>query len=296
MEDDVVDVYAEGLRRAGLSESTIRNQRRWVSRFMRECGKGEALDALRIADVDVFLARWLPSLSRRTRRAPISALRRFLTFLRQQDIIGTDLASQVISVRAYRDESLPHGIDRHEIKRVLAQVDRGGANGARDYAILLLMAVYGLRASEVLALTTGSLDWEHDMLRVERPKTRDRLDLPLMPEVGNALLEHLRRTGRPAEAGGIFAFPQKNKTAALAKVVKRYLRKAGIKLNGRTTSLFRHSLAMEMVRQRVPLKHIGDALGHRHPASTYAYAKSDIERLRLAALSCPEGGVRCPSR
>lgn len=291
MEDDIVDVYVDGLRQAGLCESTIRNYRCWVSRFVNECGKREALDALQIADVDAFLARWLPSLSRRTRHAPISALRRFLAFLHRQEIIGTDLASQVIGVRAYRDESLPHGIDRREIKRVLAQVDRGGPTGVRDYAILLLMAVYGLRASEVLGLTTRSLDWEHDMLRVERPKTRDRLDLPLLPEVGNALLDYLRRMRRPVDTGPIFVFPQKNKTPAIAWIVKRHLRKAGIDLNGRITSLFRHSLAMEMVKQGAPLKDIGDALGHRHLASTYVYAKSDIERLRLAALSCPEGGA-----
>jgi site-specific recombinase XerD len=296
MADDIVDVYVEGLRQAGLSESTIRNHLCWVSRFVNECGNGETLRALRIADVDAFLARWLPSLSRRTRGAPVSVLRRFLAFLRRQDIIGTDLASQVIGVRAYRDESLPHGIERHEIKRVLAGIDRSGAHGVRDYAILLLMAVYGLRASEVLGLSTGSLDWEHDMLRVERPKTRDRLDLPLLPEVGNALLDYLRRMRRSADTGPIFVFPQKNKTAAVAWIVKRHLRRAGIGVDGRITSLFRHSLAMEMVKQGVSLKDIGDALGHRHPASTYVYAKSDIERLRLASLSCPEGGAPCPSR
>jgi len=296
MEDDIVDVYVQELRQAGLSESAIRNHRCWVSRFVNECGEGAALDTLRIAEVDAFLARWLPSLSRKTRHLPVSALRKFLAFLHRRDIIEADLASQVIGVRAYRDESLPHGIDRCEIKRVLAQVDRSGPNGTRDYAILLLMAVYGLRASEVLGLTTRSLDWEHDILRVERPKTRDRLDLPLLPEVGNALLDYLRRMRRPADTGPIFEFPQKNKTQAIAWIVKRHLHKAGIDLNGRITSLFRHSLAMEMVQQGVPLKEIGDALGHRHLASTYVYAKSDVERLRLAALSCPEGGARCLSR
>jgi site-specific recombinase XerD len=152
------------------------------------------------------------------------------------------------------------------------------------------MAVYGLRVSEVLGLSLDALDWEHDKIRVARSKSKDHLDLPLLPEVGNAILDYLQR-GRPnSESKALFII----KTCQVQTIVRKYFRQLKLEPHGHATSLFRHSLAMEMVSQGIPLKNIADVLGHRHLASTYVYAKSDVEGLRAAALPAV-GGALCRS-
>jgi integrase/recombinase XerD len=284
MEKSILEQYVEHLKCRGFREGSIQHHRLWASRFVDAVGDEQCfLGRLRIEQADAFLSAWLPSLARWTRLLPIAVLRSFLRFLFQRGLVETDLAPMLMNVRLYRSESLPRGIERSQVARVLEQVDRDKSNGARDYAILSLFASYGLRASEILALQVRSVDWTHDLIRVVRPKTCDSLDLPLSPLVGNALLDYLQREW-PGDTDELFVFPQRYKGAALRNMVKKYLAKAEVKKHGIATSLFRHSLAMELVKQEVPVKSIADVLGHRHLASTYVYAKSDIERLRRAAL------------
>ena len=131
----------------------MQNHNRWVSRFLEyKEALGIDLSDLGIGEVDSFLIQWLPTLSRRTRHGVIGVMRKFLGFLHHEDIIKTNLAAQVIGVRAYRDVFLPKGLSRCEVERVLTQVDREKQHGQRDYAVVILLAIYGLRASEVVAL------------------------------------------------------------------------------------------------------------------------------------------------
>lgn len=289
-----IEDYKESLRTRGRCEATIQSHNGWVTRFLTGRNPEVQESDIRIEEVDAFLTLWLPSLSRRSRSTPLAALRGFLNFLYQQGLAQTDLSPLIIGVRIYRNEFLPQGLARAEIKRVLEHIDRSSPNGSRDYAVLLLMGTYGLRVSEVVALTLDSMDWEHDKIRVERPKTRDRIDLPLLSQVGNAIVDYLQRERPTSDSDALFVFPQKLKTCVIAKAVQRYLRKAGLESHGHLTSLFRHSLAMEMVSQGVAYKGIADVLGHRHLASTYVYAKSDVEGLRAAALPAVGGNTCLP--
>lgn len=210
-------------------------------------------------------------------------------------MVERDLSSLVISVRIYRNEFLPKGLKRSEIIRVLGQVDRRAEHGMRDYAIMILLATYGLRVSEILSLKLADFDWGHDAIRFYRPKTRDHLDLPLLAEAGNAVIDYLRHERPRVAAPELFVFPQKEKTAKVMSIARKYFQRAGIEVTGNVTRTFRHSLAMEMVSRDVPFKVISDALGHRNGDSTYVYAKTDVTKLREAAL-CPPGGESCPSR
>lgn len=289
-----MEQYLATMRRRGRAERTIESHRLWLTRFLqnRQPEREENVE-IRIEEVDVFLTIWLPSLARRTRHSPLAALRGFFRFLFQEGLAQTDLSVQIMGLRIYRNEFLPQGLNRDEIKRVLEKIDRNSPHGIRDYAIILLMATYGLRVSEVVALTLESVDWEHDRILVTRPKSRDELDLPLLSEVGNAIVDYLRKERPSGQSDALFVLPQRGKTHAVMGIVRKYLRKAGLKRQGHVTSLFRHSLAMEMVGQGIAFKEISDVLGHRHLASTYVYAKSDVERLRLAALPAA-GGVSWP--
>src|SRR5204863_6259545 len=83
-----------------------------------------------------------------------------------------------------------------EVNRVLAGVDRRSAGGRRDYAILLLLVTYGLRAREIAALTLDDIDWKRERLAIPERKAGHSTAFPLSTVVGEALVGYLRH-GRP---------------------------------------------------------------------------------------------------
>jgi site-specific recombinase XerD len=288
MSKDLLDAYRAFLSGLELSASTIDSHSRWAARFLDHLSNsGVRVSETEIKHVDAFLALWMPTLGRATRNAPVSVLRRLLGFLYEQKITTINMSGQVIGPRIYHAGSLPKGLSREQVKRVIAQVDRQGEHGHRDYAILLLLAFYGVRVSKVTSLLLSSIDWEHDTIRFIRPKIQDHLDLPLLPEVGNAILEYLQWERPAVGDDALFFYPQKQKTIPIIRRVKRYMKAAGIEVTGPVTAMFRHGLAMELLAQNVPLKTIADTLGHRHLISTCVYAKTEVDRLREAALPLP---------
>src|SRR5207244_5996166 len=70
------------------------------------------------------------------------------------------------------------------------------ATWLRDHAILMLLSTYGLRTGEMVRMRLDDIDWRADRLRVRQSKTGAESFLPLLPRVGEALLNYLRR-GRP---------------------------------------------------------------------------------------------------
>jgi len=97
----------------------------------------------------------------------------------------------------YEPEGIPSALAAEDVRKVL-EVTRSDLSpiGLRDYAILMLLATYGLRAAEIVRLRLEDIDWRRDILRVCHAKTGTHSELPLMAEPGNALLRYLEK-GRP---------------------------------------------------------------------------------------------------
>jgi integrase/recombinase XerD len=87
---------------------------------------------------------------------------------------------------------------------LLRSIDITSAIGLRDYAIFILIATYGLRASEVVALTLDDVAWRKGVLRIHQRKTASPLELPLTNEVSAALVKHLKRNTPPSPYRSIF--------------------------------------------------------------------------------------------
>jgi integrase/recombinase XerD len=107
-----------------------------------------------------------------------------------------DLSKAIESPRRYSLSNLPRSITWSEVEQMLLKVDRRSVVGKRDYAILLLLVTYGLRAREVGALTLDDIDWKRDRLDVRGRKAGHSTAYPLAPAVGEALLDYLKQ-GRP---------------------------------------------------------------------------------------------------
>ena len=111
-------------------------------------------------------------------------LRVFLRYVHRQRLLARDLSGTVEAAPVYRLASIPRSITWDEVRRMLDTVDRRTIVGRRDYAMLLLLVTYGLRAREVAALTLDDIDWPHDRLRVPERKAGHSTAYPLSPLVG----------------------------------------------------------------------------------------------------------------
>src|SRR5436305_1168508 len=80
----------------------------------------------------------------------------------------------------------PRTLPWTDVQRILRAIGRSEAPGRRDFAIVLLLATYGLGAAEVLGIRLQDLDWQAGILRVRRPKTNMTIELPLLPAVAKA--------------------------------------------------------------------------------------------------------------
>jgi integrase/recombinase XerD len=83
------------------------------------------------------------------------------------------------------------------VKKVLAAAQKDRTpKGLRDYAILMLLSIHGMRAGEITALRLDDVDWRREVVRIYHSKTGATSYLPLRREVGEALLRYLQ-TARP---------------------------------------------------------------------------------------------------
>jgi site-specific recombinase XerD len=220
------------------------------------------------------------------------ALRSFLRYCYLAGLIEHDLSAAALPVSGRRRSLLPQGIGPAQAKALLGACDRRRATGRRDYAVIVLMLRLGLRAGEVAALRLEDLDWRAGQVTVHGKGGRmDQLPLPV--DVGEAIAGYLRR-GRPRTAAREVFLRVRPPRAGLTRsgvtnIVLDAARRAG--LGAVRAHRLRHTAAGDMLRAGAPLAEIGQVLRHRSLASTAAYARVDVERLRTIARPWPTGAT-----
>ena len=212
----------------------------------------------------------------------------FFRYLFRVGLMARDLSKAIESPRRYRFSDLPRSITWSDVEQMLQKVDRRSTVGKRDYAILLLLVTYGLRAREVGALTLDDIDWKHNHLHVRGRKAGHSTAYPLAPRVGEALLDYLKH-GRPETTLRAIFFRAHAPYTPLSCVavslrVKWYLQKAGLNVSRPGSHTLRHTCVQRLVDSGFSLKTIGDFVGHGTPDATRIYAKVNIEALREVAL------------
>lgn len=280
-----------------LASVTIVNYVPFIVGFLKErFGTGSVeLSKVRARDVVRFVQRQAPRLHLKRAKLLTTALRAFLRYGCYRGEIRADLMTAVPTVANWSMPLIPRAIAPEQVRRVLARIDRSTAVGRRDYAILLLLARLGLRASEIVFLELEDIDWKAGCLSI-RGKGGRRTQLPLPKDVGDAIVAHLRH-GRPRTSSRrVFlcaSAPIRGFLGAstVSTIVRRALLRAGVHAPTAGAHQFRHGLASEMLRHGASLREIGELLGHRSPATTKIYAKVDLKALHTLALPWP-GGVR----
>jgi len=300
LREQVVARYREHLNRErGLAESTMAYHCATATEFLLTIGfdgKRATLKRLAPQQIAAFLRAIGPRLSRESLQHVVSHLRSFLRFLSRDGEVPRGLESSIDTPRVYRGERLPRSLPWETVRTFLGEIDRSTPIGRRDYAMFLLIATYGLRASEVVSLRLDDIEWRAAQLRVPRAKVTSPLVLPLTKEVGAALIDYLRnaRPGLACREVFIRTRPPLGPITPIgvADAFRHRALRGALPIPHLGPHCLRHSLAVHLLRQGTSLKAIGDLLGHRSIESTCVYLRLNVEDLRDAALDLPPEGRR----
>ena len=285
-----VDAFVAAQRERGWrSEATCRVGRSRIERFLEYLESGSvALRDLTADDIDGFFAAMAPRWGRPSVAVAAWALRCWLDYAGQVGWVRPGLSAAVQAPPRYRLQGLPLGPAWETVGRMLAATAGDTPQQIRDYAILLMLAVYGLRSGELRRLRLDDIDWRRDRIRLQRSKSGRQDAVPLQPAVGEALARYLTQA-RPATAGRVVfltVLPPYRPLSApgLASLVaSRYPADARPE-RGRGPHGLRHACARRLMASGHSFKAVGDLLGHRSPASTSIYAKVDLRSLRQVAF------------
>lgn len=273
------------MKRSSLVTETgqIKRFLAWLPRRRRK------LWSLTPSCIDEFLTQYGKTVRPRTLAGVCCGLRAFLRFLHATGRVRVDLARCVEGPRLFRYASPPRALRWEDVRRILARIDRSTLTGKRDYAMFLLMATYGMGASDVLGLRLDDIDWQAGTILLVRRKTGTTTLLPLLGAVGKAMVAYLRTTPRPHPTRSLLlqtlapfaplAF------SGLARRWERYTEAAGVSYQG--THALRHTHASRQVEAAAPPKVVSDILGHANPRSLSTYARVATERLRVVCLPLP---------
>ena len=268
-----------------LSPSTLHHYEMCVGEFLNWIGQqGKALEDVTLEDISGYLHILTQRKLKRTSIAlHVAKLRNFFRYAESKHWCRAGLAA-LDAPRIYRLESLPRGPAWNDVQRLLAACAGNSPSEIRDHAMLLVIAVYGLRSGEVRHLRLDDIDWEREIICIRRPKQRKSQHYPLVPEVGVAILRYLREVRPKCKLREVFLTsvqPYRTLTApGLCSMVRNRLHRLGLVLPCYGPHALRHSCATHLLAEGVSLKEIADHLGHVSLAATQMYAKVDLTALR----------------
>lgn len=222
-----------------------------------------------------------------------TAVRMFLRFLIANGKCSAGLDASIPTLAHWRLSSLPRYLQPDEVERVIASCDPNTKVGKRDRAIMLLLARLGLRASDIVKLRLGDINWKEAWIQVSG-KGRYQTRLPLTQELGDTIVSYLI-DGRPqTDTDTLFIrdrapFRAFTSHCAISMRVKQAMGRAGVTCPSRGAAhLLRHSAASSMLRQGASLQEIAAILRHRSIETTQIYAKVDVISLRQIVQPWPE--------
>lgn len=284
--------FIESRRRYGISEKTLRSNELYLSRFSEYLSKQKLGNIIELNASHILgFINTLAGTSNATAHCTLCSIRVLLRYLYEEKILEKDFSYVVPQIKIDKTSRIPSAYNKEEIQKLLDSVDRGNPKGKRDYAILLLASRLGMRAGDICRLTFTNLKWEHNEIELIQEKTQEKILLPLLPEVGSAIIDYLKY-GRPiTDSTTIFVrhtCPITSLTPpTLHSIVYQYMQLAGINVpDGKKHGphALRHSLASALLEENIPLPIISEVLGHTTTDTTSIYLKIDVNHLRRCAL------------
>ena len=284
-EIDALCRYSEVER--GLSPATIATVRHSLRKFFKHT-RVQQLSRLKIADVEhFFVLLGKQGWTRHGIRSIAHQLRMFFRYGEEMGWTKPGIAVSIHGPRVYQHEQLPLGPSWPDVQRLLASTETNRKVDIRDRPILLLLAVYGLRVSEVQRLRLEDVNWEQKTLTIIGTKQRCARVCPLIPSLAEAIARYIREVRPPTHYREIFlrmyAPRRPFRHGGLYGIVATRFERLAIKSPRTGPHSLRHACATHLLSQGLTLTEVGGHLGHRSADSTRIYAKVDMPALREVA-------------
>ena len=282
-----LDAFTEYCKSMEYASSTQKSYRRIAENLLNFLEGRSILLKTLDANILTDFVKTLLGYSYKMVEFVLCGTRAFLRFLHGENYLSVDW-SGALPNKQTRIQSVWNPDD---LQKLISAIDRGNPCGKRDYAIILLVAKLGLRSIDVKRLTFENFNWNENYLEFLQSKTSAPIRLPLLKDVGWAVIDYLKN-GRPAsESPHVFLrhlapIEPFSDEDHLHQMIMKYIRRAKIRVGNKKVGMhsLRHTLATTLLEQHEPIERIADILGHQSVESTPVYLKSSLALLRECAL------------
>ena len=297
LENRLAEIHADFcsyLNRTDLAASTVKHYSSTALVFLDYLHQKGIEDP---AMIDMSICngylKTLAGFSYKTVEQNVCGLRFLLRYLLENGLLPEDYASKIHMPPVSKQAAIPSAWPVDELKQLSSVIDRNSPIGQRDYAMILLACVLGLRSSDIKNLRFSNMDWNNKELSLVQKKTKKPLKLPLPDLIGWAVIDYIRN-GRPKYDASDFVFikhmppfdPLSDKDH-LQQRITYHMNKAGIRRDRNKHSGFhslRHSAGSMMLEMGTSLPVIMTVLGHSDMDVTAIYLKTDLSKLAECVL------------
>lgn len=286
------DAYLAHRTNIGISNKSITGTKLYLERFFRFLNE-KGIKVPQDVTLDNVFA-FLNAINERYEKTTVShnmrAVRFYLKFCFDNEIIGQSIYENIPNINYCRQSRIPSVYTADEVRRLIDSIDLGNPCGKRDYAIVLLIARSGLRASDIADMKFSNIDWDNLKIIKIQKKTGRPIELPLLNDVGDAIIDYLKNARPHSDSDHIFIKHQPPYdcfgASAVGALVRRLMQRSEIKLQNRKcgSHALRHSLASRLLECGIPMPVISEILGHSDTSATMTYLRIDIKSLRTCAL------------
>jgi site-specific recombinase XerD len=278
--------FAE-LRRSKL---TLGEHQRVLSYFIRHL---ELKSVFHVSEIDEEQVLAFLSSTQNCKDKFLNTMRLFCRYLYTNNLIERDIEYVIGRNHLPKREKLPSIYDPDEIKQIENAVDKASPVGKRDYAMLLLASRLGFRSSDIAGLQFANLDWDNNIIRLTQYKTKREIELPLLADVGDAIINYLKY-GRPISQSkhvflSAFAPYRPINRLIINGAISRIIKSSKVDIQNRKFGphAMRHTLASQLLSNGISLPVISETLGHTNTQTTMNYLRVDINNLLRCALAVP---------
>ena len=286
----VLDEFLKYCETMGNSVKTLDYKRPIIKRFLKtlEEFKINDFNTISLKEIQRFLEN-INTNSGQTIKIHLYSIRSFLDFLYQTNKTNRNLSYIVPKVKVSKYPLIPSVWKKEDVEKLIKAVDTNNPIGKRDYAMLLIVAKLGIRVMDLKHLSLDNINWQKKTIDIIQSKTKNPLSLPLLDDIGWAIIDYLQN-GRPySDSRVIFIRHTKPigpfaDTDAMQGIIKKYVKLANIEfkdndIHKKGMHSLRHSLATNLLKNNIPIDNISSILGHSNNSSVSYYLKIDTDRL-----------------
>jgi len=198
----------------------------------------------------------------------------------------------LLNFKVSRESKLYPATAPEEMAAILDVIDRRTPRGKRDYAIILLGIVTGLRAGDIIKLRLNDIDWQKGEIRITQAKTGVPLALPLTADVGEAIQDYILNGRQETDSDAVFLrlhvpYREFTGSTAIGDLYDDYCKKARLPRNafdGKGFHSLRRAVGKNLVAAGVPVESVAQIIGDNQIDSIKKYVALDSHHLKECAL------------